>query len=110
MRVSADAGGDFELPLQAPDRQRAGRQVRGQLGKVGATFELKRTPRAAPRRRCEKAALTDDERCGIANTLTPSPESNADAHLIWLRPVDDIQQRETLWSKIVSGDLPEGFR
>jgi putative spermidine/putrescine transport system substrate-binding protein len=50
------------------------------------------------------------QRQGLANTLTPSPESNADAHLIWLRPVDDIQQREALWSKIVSGDLPEGFR
>jgi putative spermidine/putrescine transport system substrate-binding protein len=50
------------------------------------------------------------QRQGLANTLTPSPESNADAHLIWLRPVDDIQQREALWSKIVSGDLPDGFR
>jgi putative spermidine/putrescine transport system substrate-binding protein len=50
------------------------------------------------------------QRQGLANTLTPSPESNADAHLIWLRPVDDIQQREALWSKIVSGDLPGSFR
>ncbi|WP_414696611.1 extracellular solute-binding protein [Paraburkholderia sp.] len=50
------------------------------------------------------------QRQGLANTLTAAPEDNANAHLIWLRPVDDIQQREALWSKIVSGDRPESFR
>jgi putative spermidine/putrescine transport system substrate-binding protein len=50
------------------------------------------------------------QRQGLANTLTPSPESNLNAHLIWTRPVADIQRREALWSKIVSGDLPETFK
>jgi putative spermidine/putrescine transport system substrate-binding protein len=50
------------------------------------------------------------QRQGLANTLTPSPESNVNAHLVWIRPVADVQRRETLWSKIVSGDLPETFK
>jgi putative spermidine/putrescine transport system substrate-binding protein len=50
------------------------------------------------------------QRQGLANTLTASPESNVNAHLIWIRPVDDIQRREALWSKIVSGDRPETFK
>ena len=50
------------------------------------------------------------QRQGLANTLTPSPESNLNAHLIWTRPVADVQRREALWSKIVSGDLPETFK
>lgn len=54
------------------------------------------------------ARLTD--RQGLANTLTASPDFGANAHLVWLRPVDDIEQREALWSKIVSGDRPERFR
>ena len=50
------------------------------------------------------------QRQGLANTVTPSPESNVNAHLIWTRPVVDVQRREALWSKIVSGDLPETFK
>jgi putative spermidine/putrescine transport system substrate-binding protein len=50
------------------------------------------------------------QRQGLANTLTPSPESNINAHLVWTRPVADVQQREALWNKIVSGDLPETFK
>jgi len=50
------------------------------------------------------------QRQGLANTLTPSPESNVSAHLVWIRPVVDVQRREALWSKIVSGDLPETFK
>ncbi|WP_260858247.1 extracellular solute-binding protein [Paraburkholderia sp. BCC1885] len=49
------------------------------------------------------------QRQGLANTLTPSPESNVSAHLIWIRPVANVRQREALWSKIVSGDLPDSF-
>jgi putative spermidine/putrescine transport system substrate-binding protein len=49
-------------------------------------------------------------RQGLANTLTPSPESNINAHLVWIRPVTDVERREALWSKIVSGDLPETFQ
>jgi putative spermidine/putrescine transport system substrate-binding protein len=50
------------------------------------------------------------QRQGLANTLTEAPESAPSAHIIWLRPVEDIEQRETLWSKIASGDRPESFR
>jgi putative spermidine/putrescine transport system substrate-binding protein len=50
------------------------------------------------------------KRQGLANTLTPSPESDMNAHLIWLRPVADVPQREVLWSRIVSGDLPATFK
>ena len=50
------------------------------------------------------------QRQGLANTLTPSPESNVNAHLVWIRPVADVPRREALWTKIVSGDLPETFK
>ena len=50
------------------------------------------------------------QRQGLANTLTPSPESNVNAHLVWIRPVADVPRREALWSRIVSGDLPETFK
>ncbi len=49
------------------------------------------------------------QRQGLANTLTASPESSDKTHIIWIEPVEDIQQREALWSRIVSGDRPERF-
>ena len=49
------------------------------------------------------------QRQGLANTLTAPPESNDKTHLIWIEPVEDIQRREALWSRIVSGDRPERF-
>ncbi len=36
-------------------------------------------------------------------------ESSDKTHIIWIEPVEDIQQREALWSRIVSGDRPERF-
>jgi len=51
------------------------------------------------------------QRQGLANTLVPPPESSGDsAHLILIQPVENIEERESLWSRIVSGDRPERFR
>src|SRR5579863_264177 len=51
------------------------------------------------------------QRQGLANTLTPPPEYSSDsAHLIWIQPVENIEARESLWSRIVSGDRPEHFQ
>ncbi|HDR9481261.1 TPA: extracellular solute-binding protein [Burkholderia aenigmatica] len=50
------------------------------------------------------------ERQGLANTLAPPPGlDTGHQHLVWLQPVEDIARRETLWSRIVSGDRPERF-
>ncbi|WP_053570201.1 extracellular solute-binding protein [Caballeronia cordobensis] len=54
------------------------------------------------------AVLT--QRQGLANTLIPPPDYSSDsAHLIWIQPVENIEVRESLWSRIVSGDRPERF-
>nr|WP_175798922.1 extracellular solute-binding protein [Burkholderia anthina] len=50
------------------------------------------------------------ERQGLANTLEPPPGLAAwHPHLVWIQPVEDIARRESLWSRIVSGDRPERF-
>lgn len=50
------------------------------------------------------------QRQGLANTLIPPPDYSGDsAHLIWIQPVENIEVRESLWSRIVSGDRPERF-
>ncbi|RQR38082.1 extracellular solute-binding protein [Burkholderia sp. Bp9143] len=50
------------------------------------------------------------ERQGLANTLEPPPGLEAGhQHLVWILPVEDIARRESLWSRIVSGDRPERF-
>ena len=50
------------------------------------------------------------QRQGLANTLIQPPEYSGDgAHLIWIQPVENIEERESLWSRIVSGDRPERF-
>ncbi|MCA8293015.1 extracellular solute-binding protein [Burkholderia sp. AU30198] len=50
------------------------------------------------------------ERQGLANTLAPPPGlDTGHQHLVWLQPVEDIARRESLWSRIVSGDRPERF-
>ncbi|MBN3832200.1 extracellular solute-binding protein [Burkholderia sp. Ac-20344] len=50
------------------------------------------------------------ERQGLANTLAPPPGlDTGHQHLVWLQPVENIAQRESLWSRIVSGDRPERF-
>ncbi|KVS34472.1 extracellular solute-binding protein [Burkholderia cepacia] len=50
------------------------------------------------------------ERQGLANTLAPPPGlDTGHQHLVWLQPVEDIARRESLWSRIVSGDRPDRF-
>lgn len=51
-------------------------------------------------------ALT--ERQGLDNTIVATTEER-DRKLIWLRPVEDPLRRASLWSRIVSGELPEKF-
>ena len=53
------------------------------------------------------------QRQGLANTLATSPVGDGDgdgAHLVWLQTVENTEVRESLWSRIVSGDRPERFR
>ncbi|RDK03238.1 spermidine/putrescine ABC transporter substrate-binding protein [Paraburkholderia lacunae] len=49
------------------------------------------------------------QRQGLANTLTEPAEYRDDARIVWIGPVEDIQRREELWRKIVSGDRSERF-
>ncbi|SKC92506.1 Spermidine/putrescine-binding protein [Burkholderia sp. YR290] len=49
------------------------------------------------------------QRQGLANTLTESPENTDKSHILWIEPVENIEKREALWSRIVSGDRPERF-
>ena len=49
------------------------------------------------------------QRQGLANTLTAPAENGDKAHIVWIGPVEDIQRREDLWSRIVSGDRSERF-
>ncbi|RQZ20768.1 extracellular solute-binding protein [Burkholderia sp. Bp9031] len=49
-------------------------------------------------------------RQGLANTLESPPGlETGHRHLVWIQPVEDITRRESLWSRIVSGDRPERF-
>lgn len=49
------------------------------------------------------------QRQGLANTLTAPAEGSDQAHIVWIGPVEDIQRREELWTRIVSGDRSERF-
>ncbi|MGE8507812.1 MAG: extracellular solute-binding protein [Paraburkholderia terricola] len=49
------------------------------------------------------------QRQGLANTLTAPVDNNANARIMWIGPVEDIQRREELWTRIVSGDRSERF-
>ncbi|WP_442793446.1 extracellular solute-binding protein [Paraburkholderia sp. HP33-1] len=49
------------------------------------------------------------QRQGLANTLTEPAEGSANAHIVWISPVEDIERREKLWVRIVSGDRSERF-
>jgi putative spermidine/putrescine transport system substrate-binding protein len=48
-------------------------------------------------------------RQGLANTITPPPESSQKDKLIWLEPLEDFAKRNALWSRILAGDSPEKF-
>jgi putative spermidine/putrescine transport system substrate-binding protein len=49
------------------------------------------------------------ERQGLANTLTAPSELGEHARILWLQPVESVERREALWSRIVSGDRVESF-
>ena len=49
------------------------------------------------------------QRQGLANTLTAPVDNNDNARIVWIGPVEDIQRREELWTRIVSGDRSERF-
>lgn len=44
------------------------------------------------------------QRQGLANTTTPSPYLGPEDKLIWLEPVENLERRNQLWARIVSGD------
>lgn len=48
-------------------------------------------------------------RQGLANTITPFPDSSPKDRIIWLQPLEDFGKRNALWSRIMSGDGPEKF-
>lgn len=48
-------------------------------------------------------------RQGLANTLSEPAETSPNAHIVWIGPVENIQQREALWTRIESGDRSERF-
>ncbi|WP_425605962.1 extracellular solute-binding protein [Paraburkholderia sejongensis] len=49
------------------------------------------------------------QRQGLANTLAGFAGSSANAHIVWIGPVEDTHRREELWTRIVSGDRSERF-
>jgi putative spermidine/putrescine transport system substrate-binding protein len=49
------------------------------------------------------------QRQGLANTLMAPAENSDNGHIVWIGPVEDIQRREELWNRIVSGDRSELF-
>lgn len=48
-------------------------------------------------------------RQGLANTVTPFPDSQKDERIFWLEPLESYDKRKNLWDKIVSGDRPESL-
>jgi putative spermidine/putrescine transport system substrate-binding protein len=44
------------------------------------------------------------ERQGLANTMSESPNLSAQDRVIWLEPVEDVARRSQLWERIYSGD------
>ena len=46
---------------------------------------------------------------GLANTMTPFPDSRPDARILWLQPLEDAAARKALWDRVLSGETPEGF-
>ena len=43
-------------------------------------------------------------RHGLANTRDPAPHQAESDRLVWLEPVDDVERRNLLWERILSGD------
>ena len=47
-------------------------------------------------------------RQGLPNTLEDSPTLHKADKIIWLQQVENISRRESLWDKIISGEVPDG--
>lgn len=43
-------------------------------------------------------------RQGLADTITPQAASAGNERIIWLEPVENVERRQILWGRIVSGD------
>ncbi|MEJ2423848.1 MAG: extracellular solute-binding protein [Candidatus Thiodiazotropha sp.] len=46
---------------------------------------------------------------GLANTITPFPDSKTSDKILWLEPLENPAQRKALWDKILSGQPFEAF-
>jgi putative spermidine/putrescine transport system substrate-binding protein len=50
------------------------------------------------------AAHVLSTRHGLANTRDPAPHQTDSDRLLWLEPVEDVERRNLLWERILSGD------
>ncbi len=50
------------------------------------------------------AAHVLDARHGLNNTRDPAPYQTEADRLVWLEPVEDVERRNLLWERILSGD------
>ena len=50
------------------------------------------------------AAHVLSTRHGLANTRDPAPHQTDSDRLVWLEPVEDVERRNLLWERILSGD------
>jgi putative spermidine/putrescine transport system substrate-binding protein len=55
------------------------------------------------------ASARFSERQGLANTVTTTALSNPDDKLFWLQPLEDTDERQALWARILSGDVLRKF-
>lgn len=46
---------------------------------------------------------------GLANTVTPFPDSTPGDKIIWLQPLENPSKRKELWDKILSGQSAKSF-
>jgi len=46
---------------------------------------------------------------GLANTITPFPDSKPGDKILWLEPLENPAKRKALWDKILSGQSIEAF-
>ena len=52
----------------------------------------------------EKPGEVLSTRQGLGNTTSTSPDHHAGDNLIWLEPVENVERRNSLWKRIMSGD------
>lgn len=56
-----------------------------------------------------RASQALSARQGLANTMSPFPDSSPQDKIIWLQPLEDFAKRNALWNRILSGDSLEKF-